>query len=223
MSVTATSYEADAAGFSRGAATVAFAGGLGSLAILAALHLVRPDLAPGAHVISEYAIGYSPLGLAFFAAQSLGCLAMAGALLSSATTIGVRIGIALLVLAAIGLGMAVLFPMDALTTPAGEETFAGAMHGVAALVGIPTFIAATLVLAYTLRKRGHWAPVGGWLVGFAHLTWIGLAAMVACMVLLLTQGMTVMGDLVGYANRLLVIAYACWLMFAAWPLMRSDR
>jgi hypothetical protein len=29
-----------------------------------------------------------------------------------------------------------------------------------------------------------------------------------------------MGDLVGYANRLLVIAYALFLIVAAWPLLK---
>jgi hypothetical protein len=44
--------------------------------------------------------------------------------------------------------------------------------------------------------------------------------MIACMVLLLAAQVTLMGELVGYANRLLVIAYALFLMVAAAPLIR---
>ena len=223
MSLTATSPNTRPASVSRIAAGVAFAGGAGSLVVLTALHVVRPDLAPGGHVISEYAIGHAPLGLSFFALQALGCLGMAAALVGVAKNTAIRIGIALLLLAATGLGLAVLFPMDALTTPAGQETFSGTMHGVAALLGIPTFIAATLVLGYALRKREAWKPVALWLVGLAHLSWIALVLMMACMLLLITQGMTAMADLVGWANRLLVVAFGLWLAAASWPLLTSRR
>lgn len=56
---------------------------------------------------------------------------------------------------------------------------------------------------------------------FAHATWIGLVLMIVCMVLLLAMQVTVTGELVGYANRLLVIAYALFLMVAAWPLLKT--
>lgn len=45
--------------------------------------------------------------------------------------------------------------------------------------------------------------------------------MIVCMVLLLAMQVTVTGELVGYANRLLVIAYALFLMVAAWPLLKT--
>lgn len=208
---------------SRLAAGVAFAGGAASLVVLSVLHVTRPDLSPGSHVVSEYAIGYAPLGLSFFALQALGALGMAAALVGSASGLAVRIGVALLVLAAVGLALAVAFPMDPLTTPAGQETLSGTMHGVAAMLGIPTFIAATLVLGYALPKRETWRRLGGRLKGLGHLTWIALVLMIACMLLLITQGMTVMGDLVGWANRLLVVAFALWLMVASWPLLKAGH
>ena len=202
------------------AASVAFAGGLISLALVPALAIVRPDLAPGGHVMSEYAIDYAPLGILFFVSQSVGCLSLAIALASVADRRSMRIGIWLLLAAAFGLGLAVFCPMDPLTTPAGQETMQGNLHGVSALIGIPGFIAAALVLASALSKKLEWRAAGPWLKGFAHLTWISLVLMIACMVLLLTQGVTVMGELVGYANRLLVIAYALFLMVAAVPLLK---
>lgn len=208
---------------SRFAAGAAFAGSAASLLVLAALHITRSDLSPGGHMISEYAIGHAPLGLSFFALQAVGALGMAAALPARASGLAVRIGIALLVLAAVGLGLAVAFTMDPLTTPPGQETMSGTMHGVAALVGIPTLIAATLVLGYALPKHQTWQRVGPWLKVLGHLSWIALALMIACMLLLITQGMTAMGDLVGWANRLLVLAFALWLMVASWPLLKSGH
>jgi hypothetical protein len=202
------------------AASVATAGGAISLVLVPALAIVRPDLAPGGHVMSEYAIGYAPLGILFFVSQSVGCLALAIALASVADRRAIRAGIWLLMAATFGLGLAVFCPMDPLTTPAGQETMQGNLHGVSALIGIPSFIAATLVLAYALRKRPEWQSVGPWLTAFAHATWIGLVLMIACMVLLLAAQITVMGELVGYANRLLVIAYALFLIVAATPLLK---
>lgn len=220
MSLVASPTLAAPAASSRMAATVAFTGGLISLLLVPALAIVRPDLAPGAHVMSEYAIGYAPLGILFFVSQSVGCLALAIALASVADRRAVRVGIWLLLAAAFGLGLAVFCPMDPLTTPAGQETMQGNLHGVSALIGIPGFIAATLVLASALKKKPEWRSAGPWLSVFAHATWISLALMIACMVLLLAAHVTVMGDLVGYANRLLVIAYALFLMVAAAPLLK---
>jgi hypothetical protein len=220
MSLAVSSTFTAPAASSRMAATVAFTGGLISLALVPALAIVRPDLAPGAHVMSEYAIGYAPLGILFFVSQSVGCLGLAIALAGVADTRAMRAGIWLLLAAAFGLGLAVFCPMDPLTTPAGQETMQGNLHGVSALIGIPSFIAATLVLASALKKKPEWRSAGSWLTAFAHATWIGLVLMIVCMVLLLTQGVTVMGELVGYANRLLVIAYALFLMIAAAPLLK---
>ena len=220
MSLAASPTLAAPAASSRMAATVAFAGGLVSLVLVPALAIVRPDLAPGSHVMSEYAIGYAPLGILFFLSQSVGCLGLAIALASVADRRAIDVGIWLLLAAAFGLGLAVFCPMDALTTPAGQETMQGTLHGVSALIGIPTYIAATLVLAATLRKKPEWRSVGPWLTSFGHATWIGLVLMIVCMVLLLAAQVTVMGELVGYANRLLVVAYALFLMVAAWPLLK---
>lgn len=219
----ATTTSATGTSFARNAAMVAAGAGILGLIDFITLHVVRADLAPGAHVLSEYAIGYAPLGIASFALQAIACLGLALALTAVATTIGVRIGAALMALAGIGLGLAVAFPMDPLDTPVGQETLAGMMHGVSAMIGIPSIIAASLVLAYALRKRAPWAGLKGWLVGLSHLTWVGLVGMIACMVLLLAMQVTVAGEVVGWFNRLLVVAYSLFVVVAAWPLARGNR
>lgn len=221
MTYVATSPMTDTSPLVRTAAAVSLGAAVLSLVDLIALHVVRPDLAPGGHVLSEYAIGYEPLGIASFALQAIACLGLAVALLKPATTPGVRIGTALIALAGIGLGLAAIFPMDPLTTPAGQETFSGTMHGVSALIGIPSIIAATLVLSYALRRRPAWQASGGRLVALAHLTWLGLAIMVACMALMLGAGVAAAGEVVGWGNRLLVVAYSLWVALAAAPLLKA--
>jgi len=220
MSLAASPTLTTPAASSRMAATVAFAGGLVSLALVPALAIVRPDLVPGAHVMSEYAIGYAPLGILFFASQSVGCLGLAIALAGVVDSRTMQLSLWLLLAAAFGLALAVFCPMDPLNTPAGQETMQGNLHGVSALIGIPSFIAATLVLASALKKKAVWRSSGPWLTVLAHATWISLVLMIACMVLLLAVHVAVMGELVGYANRLLVIAYALFLMVAAAPLLK---
>lgn len=221
MAYAATAPAERSSAITRTAAAVSLGAAALSLVDLVVLHVVRPDLPPGSHVLSEYAIGYEPLGIASFALQAIACLGLAVALIGSATTTGVRVGTALMALAGIGLGLAAFFPMDALTTPAGQETFSGTMHGVSALIGIPSIIAATLLLSYALRKRTAWQASGGRLMALAHLTWLGLAIMVACMGLMLGAGVTAAGDVVGWGNRLLVVAYSLWVALAAFPLLKT--
>ena len=140
------------------AAILAATGGAVSLALVPALAILRPDLAPGAHVMSEYAIGYAPLGILFFLAQSLGCLGLAIALASVADGRSIKIGVGLLLAAAFGLGLAVFCPMDPLTTPPGQETMQGNLHGVSALIGIPSFILGLWTLWAFLRPASRPAP-----------------------------------------------------------------
>ncbi len=60
---------------------------------------------------------------------------------------------------------------------------------------------------------------GGMLQIFAHLAWISFIGMMVGMFVFLPQGTGGLGALVGFGNRLLVIAYAAWLVTANWPLL----
>lgn len=205
-----------------GAARIAIAGALVSALSLAALHGVRADLDPAWHVVSEYAVGPHGWVMAVcFASLAVACAGLLAALLGEVRTLGGRIGLGALALAVAGLAMAALFPINAITTPPSEPTVSGTLHGVASMIGNPGLIVAALCLAYALRRSPRWSGVRTAMLGFAHLTWIGFALMAAAMIALISSGSTDgLGGFVGYANRLLMIAYFGWVIATAWPLAR---
>ena len=104
-------------------------------------------------------------------------------------------------------------------------------HGTAALLGIPTVPIAALLIAYNLIQLPPQSNASTILLS-SHATWISLVLMGVSMVVMMTgfkkSGLP-MGPnaeppksvppgviaLAGYANRLLVICYVCWLIVVA--------
>lgn len=185
---------------------------------LAVLHLVRRDLDPGWHVISEYAVGAHGWIMALcFAAFAVASASLFVALIGHVPTLTGRIGLAFLLAAAIGPGLATFFPMDPIATAAGAGTFSGKMHGVSFMIGVPGQIVAVLLLSLALRAQPAWSGAPLLLIG--AVIWISLAVMIAAMMLSMKSGMVGPGIL-GWANRLLMVAYAGWVAVTAWPLAR---
>jgi hypothetical protein len=207
---------------SRTAARVAFASGLASILLLLALHVLKPDLDPSWHMLSEYALGEHGWVMAlFFILLSLACASLLVALLPFADTMKGRIGLLLLAASAVGLAMAAIYPMDPINVPPESASHSGRMHGVSAMIGMPGMILAAIVLAFALRSKPLWAPRRGPLMTMAHLTWIGAVLMAVLMTFLIQQGLDGPGGYVGWANRLLVLAFCGWLLITARPLARS--
>jgi hypothetical protein len=206
------------------AARVAFAGGLLSLVSLLALHGLKPDLAPSWHVVSEYALGpYGWVMALCFASLAVGCASLLVTLAPQMKTTGARIGLALLGIAAIGLAMASMFPMDPITTPPAPPSTSGKMHGVAAMLGIPELVIAAVVLSYSLRRHPRWASVRGPLLGVAHLTWISMVLMFTLLGVAIANATPGPEMMIGWPNRLLMVGYCAWVMLAAWPEARGAR
>ena len=194
----------------------------GVLAI-AAMHLLRGDLDPSWHVLSEYAIAEHGwvMTLAFFAYA----LAWAGILillLPHIRTVGGRIGLGFLGLAVIGVGMGGAFPMDPLTTPMDEATTSAKLHNVGSLLGNPGFIVGSLLLTRSLKHNPVWAGVRVPLFVFGNLSWFAFVVLfVSIATVIATQQTTMDGmGLVGLANRLGMFAYAAWTIAASLPLAR---
>ncbi|WP_444855752.1 DUF998 domain-containing protein [Sphingosinicella sp.] len=206
------------------AARIAFLASLGSLVTLLVLHVVRPDLAPSRHMVSEYALGPSNwLTALYFLLLATGCAALLIALLSAVRTTGGRIGLGFLGCAAVGLVLAALFPMDPVGTLPDNGTTSGMMHGVAGALGMPTLIIASLILSYGLRRHPLWTAYARPLLIFAHLSWVS-SVLMAVLIATAMQDNAIRPDaMFGWSNRLLVFAYAAWIMTAAWPLMLARR
>ena len=99
------------------AARVAIGSAALALAALAALHLLKPDLHPSRTMISQYALGRFGWVMAVcFAVFGVGSASLFVALMPHAPSLLARIGLAFLLIAAVGLVMAARFPMDPVST-----------------------------------------------------------------------------------------------------------
>ena len=193
-----------------------------SLVTLAALHILKPELHPSRTMISQYALGsYGWVMALCFAAFGLASGSLAVAMVPYVRSLGGRIGVALLLTAAVGLVMAARFPMDPASTPPAQMSHSGRMHGVAFMLGVPSMVLAVLVLSFALGGQVWYA---GWLLKtVAAIIWMSLIVMIGIM---LRVGPGKPPDpngperFVGVPNRLMMVAYAVWLMVAAWPVAR---
>src|SRR5215213_5372226 len=92
------------------AARLSFAAAATFLVLLAALHLIKPELDPSWRVVSEYEIGrYGWMMVLAFLSLAFSCVTLFVAIRSQIRTIGGRIGLALLLVSAAGMTIAALF------------------------------------------------------------------------------------------------------------------
>ena len=91
------------------------------------------------------------------------------------------------------------------------------LHGLAALLGIPSFPIAALLITRSLTRGQNGDVSKRVLWAAAHLTWISLALMLVMMFtgLAHTGGQIGPSVLIGLPNRLLLVANGVWLILAA--------
>lgn len=189
------------------AARLSFLFGTAVLVLLAALHLLSPEFDPSWRMVSEYALGGYGWVLAFlFLAWALSSVTLFFALKGQIRTVGGKIGLGFLLVSALGMALAILFAMP------------DPLHGLATLVGIPTFPIAALLVSTSLVRNPDWSPARRPLLWTANLTWMSLVLMFAALLIGLSQsgGQFGPGVFIGWPNRLVVVAYCAWLMTAAW-------
>jgi Protein of unknown function (DUF998) len=192
-----------------------------ALLALAALHILKPEVAPSRNMISQYALGRHGWVMALcFAAFAAASACLAGALIAIVKSLLGRIGLVFLLIAAIGLAIAARFPMDPVSTPPGQRSFSGKMHGVSFLMGVPCQLLAVLLVSQALG--GHTAYGSLPLLVLTAIVWLSVAAMIAVM-LMVGPGHGPNPNLprvFGWSNRLFMVAYGVWLMIVAWPSAR---
>jgi len=142
---------------SRKAALLAFAGAVTFAVLLAALHVIKQELDPSWHFISEYAIGdYGWMMVLAFISLALGYVGLFVAIRSQLRTITGRIGLALLLVSALGLAIAAIFTTDPVTVSEDAVTTEGTLHNLGGTLGIAMPFAAALV-GWNLARNPAWS------------------------------------------------------------------
>jgi hypothetical protein len=203
------------------AARLSIGAAVTALVLLGALHMLSPEFAPSWRMVSEYANGrYGWLLSLMFASWAISAWALAYAIWPQVKTIGGKIGLVLLVVAGIGEAMGGLFDIN------------HPLHGIAALIGIPTFPIAAMLISVSLSRTPPWSNVRKAILWTANLTWISVLLMAVTFIIMIVTFTQVGGDmtadattvttlpsgvigLVGWANRFLVIIYNVWVMVVA--------
>ena len=201
------------------AARVSFAAAATFLVLLAVLHFIKPEFDPSWNMISQYEIGrYGWVMQLAFLSLALSCLTLVVAIHSQVRTIWGRIGLALLLVTAIGMTIAAINVTDPITTPRAEMTAHGNLHGLGFILGVPSQMIAAVLISLSLRRNAAWLPARRALLWTAQLPWVSVVAMVVTLMVLLPRhgGKFGPGVVVGLPNRLYIIACCVWLMTVAW-------
>ena len=205
------------------AARVAITAAALALGALAAVHALKPKIDPSRSMISQYARGRHGWVMTLcFAAFAGGSASLFAALATQRLTpLHGRIGLALLLAAALGLALAAAFPMDPVSTRPAHMSWSGRMHSVAFLVGVPCQLLAVLLLSLALRQRTSHAALP--LLELAAVVWVSLVAMITIMAIVgpgKARNPAGPERFLGFPNRLFMIAYGVWLIITAWPIAR---
>ncbi|HEX6179992.1 MAG TPA: DUF998 domain-containing protein [Chitinophagaceae bacterium] len=193
-----------------GAARISFYLAVACLLLIVILHFLKNDLAPDAHMLSEYAIGEFGwvMQLAFFC-WAASCVSLPFVLRPFIANTKGRVGLMLLVVTGLALIMGGIFIIDSPYDAPPVPTQHGSLHGVSAMIGLPGQAIATLLISYSLVKNDNWQSARKYILVWAHLTWISLVLMFASTFIMfaVSNGKFSGETGIGWFNRLLVLVY----------------
>ncbi len=192
-----------------------------TLLALVSLHVLSPEITPSWHMVSEYAFGeYGGLLSAFFFAWGAAYLALAFTMLPFTQGWLARLALLLLVITGIGAVMGGLFDIR------------HPLHGLAFGIGVPFLPIATFILGRYLPH--HYTLAKPKLMGVVrHAPWVSLVLMGIAMVVFINalkaagafhpEGVPHLWaslpdgipKVVGYFNRLLIVAYLVSILILA--------
>ena len=206
-------------------AHISAASGLTFIALLALLHIVKPDLDPSWSAISEYALGdFGWIMTIAFLAWGFSAISLFIAIRPHVRSRIGHIGLVFLLIGGAGPILAGLFPTDPITTPMDAMTTSGTIHSVGASLIDGIVIAATLLTLSLVRKNPQWASEKKPLIWATVVAWVAFVILTASMMILLPQHGGQLGPevLVGWQSRFLVVVYAAWVVIAAWCIIRVE-
>lgn len=184
-----------------------------TLVLLTALHILSPEFDPSWRMVSEYALGnYGWVLSLMFLTWALSCIMLFLAVKSQIHTIGGKIGLGFLLVSGVGTGMAAFFDIN------------HSLHGLSFMLGIPSLPVAALLISFSLLRNPGWMSRRRSLLWAATLPWVSIVLMGAMMFIGFSQsgGEFSPNALIGWPNRLVVLAYCVWLMAAAGGAIQAE-
>jgi hypothetical protein len=205
-------------------ARFSFAAATTFLVLLAALHVIKPEIDPSWNFISEYEIGsFGWFMRAAFISLGLSCIALFIAIRSHIRTIGGYFGLAFLLISAVGLFMGGVFTTDPLGTSKDALTTHGNLHQIGAMLDSIPF--AALFISWSLARKNHaWSSRRRSLYWAAGLPLLGTAVFLISMVMLFPRdGQFGPGVLLGWPNRFMIVTHCASLMILAWQTISISK
>ena len=203
-------------------ARISFAATALFLILFAALHFLEPEFDPSWRFISEYELGkFGWLMVIAFLSLTVSAASLFVALRSQIRTVGGYIGLFFLLVSMVGFGLAATFTTDPIT--ATTATAHGIVHNTAAILG-GNISGAAYFLGWSLARNKAWASARRALVWITSLAILGSVASF-WMQILIAQSQNKFGPtvVVGWPNRVLIVAYASWMMALSWLVLQLHK
>jgi hypothetical protein len=215
--------ERTSASWSITAAKAALILSIAYLCILLLLHIIKPEVTPSWQTLSIYARGeWGWIGQLAYCVLGLAHIVLFVALRTQVKSRYGKVGLVFLLVAGIGGILGGLGVSDPLNTLPSEATASGQLHAIGAALeiwGAP--IAALLINLNLMRKNMEWRTARTTLI---WVTILPLAGLVLFMGSGAAAGTNIgPGDVIGYMNRIAIVAYMVWQIVLARFILNSNK
>ncbi|WEK54576.1 MAG: DUF998 domain-containing protein [Candidatus Cohnella colombiensis] len=190
------------------AARLSIASGVLFVILLGSLHLLEPEYDPTWSFISEYALGdfgwMMQLAFLLMATSLVSCVV---SVFSQLRSILGYIGLAVLLISAVGLFISAMFNTDPITFSQDEYTFSGKMHVLGASLEYTPI--AALLISIALARIEAWRIIRTRLMITSAIM---LLLLIAFILFLPFDGKFGPGVYTGLVGRFMIVSYVPWLI-----------
>jgi Protein of unknown function (DUF998) len=187
-------------------ATVATVGVAYFAAIIVVLHFLRPDLDPLSRPTSEYAVGpYGFLMTSAFFSMSLASFALVIGLYQGVSQPArSEIGLGLLGVWALGVLVAMIFPIDPEGAP---QTISGTIHGINGPLAFLSLTAGAILVSRRFKHDEEWRPF--------HRTALMLSLIMLALFIATLVNVVTGSGFAGLCQRIFLAAFVTWFFLTA--------